>query len=196
MWCMRSLVSLFASLVSDLVQFLRSVLRSRASLAAENLFLRKQLAFYQERKVRPRPLTDPVRLSLVRWSRFFDWKPALRIVKPNTVSAGAIIGHITPLPRRDVAYYCSALDSSSTPAESGAAKSLILRVQEVLTRDNRQIKVQGSGEVIAGSDSESIPTKGMKSVTPLLDEYNSLFPEAKERTIADCRDKVEIPTKL
>jgi hypothetical protein len=28
-------------------------LRSRSSLAAENLFLRKQLAFYQERKIKP-----------------------------------------------------------------------------------------------------------------------------------------------
>jgi hypothetical protein len=30
-----------------------ALLRSRASLAAENLFLRRQLALYQERKVQP-----------------------------------------------------------------------------------------------------------------------------------------------
>ena len=41
-------------IVGDLVHFLCLGLRSRASLAAENLFLRKQLAFYEERKVKPR----------------------------------------------------------------------------------------------------------------------------------------------
>jgi len=41
-------------ILGDLVHFLCLGLRSRSSLAAENLFLRKQLAFYQERKVKPR----------------------------------------------------------------------------------------------------------------------------------------------
>jgi len=41
-------------IVGDLVHFLCLGFRSRASLAAENLFLRTQLAFYQERKVKPR----------------------------------------------------------------------------------------------------------------------------------------------
>jgi hypothetical protein len=40
-------------------------LRSRTSLAAENLFLSKQLAFYQERKVNPRRADNPTRLTLV-----------------------------------------------------------------------------------------------------------------------------------
>jgi transposase InsO family protein len=53
-------------------------------MAAENLFLRKQLAFYREHQVRPRPLTDSVRLSLVLFSRLCDWKRALMIVKPDT----------------------------------------------------------------------------------------------------------------
>jgi putative transposase len=60
-------------------------LRSKASLVAENLFLRKQLAFYQEHKQRPRLLTDAARLTLVLWSRLFDWKTALLIVKPDTL---------------------------------------------------------------------------------------------------------------
>ena len=41
-------------ILGDLVHFLRLGLRSRASLAAENLFLRKQLAFSQERTVKAR----------------------------------------------------------------------------------------------------------------------------------------------
>lgn len=73
------------SLVSDVVQFVSARLRSQTALVAENLFLRKQLAFYREHKVRPRPLTDAARLSLVFWSRLFDWKKALVIVKPDTL---------------------------------------------------------------------------------------------------------------
>jgi hypothetical protein len=66
-------------------QFLWTALQSRTSLLAENLFLRKQLAFYQEHKVKPRPLTDVARLTLVLWSRLFDWRNALVVVKPDTL---------------------------------------------------------------------------------------------------------------
>lgn len=40
----------------DLFRLLALVSRSRLSLAAENLFLRKQLALFQERKEKPRPM--------------------------------------------------------------------------------------------------------------------------------------------
>ena len=43
---------LWLNLFGDLLHFLVLSLRSQGSLAAENLFLRKQLAFYQERKIR------------------------------------------------------------------------------------------------------------------------------------------------
>jgi hypothetical protein len=39
----------------DLVRLLVLVSRSRRALAAENLFLRKQLALFQERKLRAHP---------------------------------------------------------------------------------------------------------------------------------------------
>ena len=41
------------NLCADLLRFLLLGLRSKNSLAAENLFLRKQLAFYQERRIKP-----------------------------------------------------------------------------------------------------------------------------------------------
>lgn len=82
---LRSLLTVLLGLVSDLVQFMRLALRSRTALVAENLFLRKQLAFYCERKAKPRPLTDAARLSLVFWSRLLEWKDALMIVKPETL---------------------------------------------------------------------------------------------------------------
>ena len=69
----------------ELSAFLGSFVRSRLSLIAENLLLRKQLAFYQEHQVRPRRLTDAARISLVLWSKFCDWRSALVIVKPETL---------------------------------------------------------------------------------------------------------------
>jgi hypothetical protein len=60
------------------------VARSRTAVAAEVLSLRKQLAYYQDHKIRPRRLTDATRLSLVLWSRLFNWKEALAIVTPAT----------------------------------------------------------------------------------------------------------------
>ena len=71
--------ALVVTFASDLISFLKSAFRSRITLVAENLFLRKQLAFYREHKIKPQPLTDAARLSLVFWSRLFDWKSALMI---------------------------------------------------------------------------------------------------------------------
>src|SRR5260370_4368684 len=49
------------------------------------MFLRKQLAFYEERETQPRRLNNSARLSLVLWSQLFDWRSALVIVKPETL---------------------------------------------------------------------------------------------------------------
>ena len=67
------------------IQFLWLAVWSRAELSAEVVFLRKQLAFYQEHQVRPRRLTDAGRFSLVLWSQLFHWRAALMIVKPETL---------------------------------------------------------------------------------------------------------------
>lgn len=69
----------------ELTAFLRSSVRSRSALVAENLFLRKQLAFYWEHQIPPRRLTNAARVSLFFWSRFCDWKSALVIVRPETL---------------------------------------------------------------------------------------------------------------
>jgi hypothetical protein len=49
----------------DLAALILSAMRSRAQLAAENLFLRKQLAMYRERQVKPRRTDDATRIALV-----------------------------------------------------------------------------------------------------------------------------------
>jgi putative transposase len=76
---------LLAALAIDLVRFLGASLRSRTALAAENLFLRKQLALYRERQVRPRRASDPLRLALVLLARCFAWREALSLVQPATL---------------------------------------------------------------------------------------------------------------
>ena len=45
----------------DLLRLLSTAVRSHAHLAAENLFLRKQLALYVERQVKPRRADDATR---------------------------------------------------------------------------------------------------------------------------------------
>jgi putative transposase len=77
--------SALVGLAWGLAHFLPSLFRSRSVLVAENLFLRKQLAFYQERKIPPRRLSDAARLSLLVWSCLFEWRKALVIVKPETL---------------------------------------------------------------------------------------------------------------
>ena len=71
-------------LLRDGLQFLTTISRSRAALAAEILFPRKQLAYYQDHHIRPRRLRDASRLCLLFWSRLFDWQAALVVVKTNT----------------------------------------------------------------------------------------------------------------
>ena len=72
------------TLVADAVRFLRLCLRLPTTLAAENLFLRKQLSLYQERHVKPRRATNAMRLVLVWLGRWFDWRQALAVVQPET----------------------------------------------------------------------------------------------------------------
>jgi hypothetical protein len=52
---------------------------------AENLFLRKQLALFQERKTKPRRADDSTRRLMSFASRWFDWRNALVIVQPATL---------------------------------------------------------------------------------------------------------------
>jgi hypothetical protein len=82
---LRSLLLILITTVAQSTQFLRLALASRTALCAEVLFLRKQLAFYQEHQIHPRKLTAAARFSLVLWSRFFNWRQGLTIVKPDTL---------------------------------------------------------------------------------------------------------------
>jgi putative transposase len=81
----RILVRTILCVATDFVSLVSSAFRSRAQLAAENLFLRKQLALYLERQVRPHRADDATRIMLVALSRFVEWRRLLTIVKPDTL---------------------------------------------------------------------------------------------------------------
>ena len=72
-------------LLVDVVRFVSVSFRSRSQLAAENLFLRKQLALYRERQVKPRRADDATRITLVMLSQLIDWRAVLTIVQPATL---------------------------------------------------------------------------------------------------------------
>lgn len=69
----------------DFLSFIRLSLRPRSALAAENPFLRKQLALYSERHIKSRRANVATRFTLVLLSKLFAWREAVTIVKPNTL---------------------------------------------------------------------------------------------------------------
>ena len=84
----RSLVRTVLSVAGDVVRLTSLAGRSHAQLAAENLFLRKQLALFVERQVKPRRADDATRIALVALSRLVDWRHVLTVVKPATLTTG------------------------------------------------------------------------------------------------------------
>ena len=79
--CFRTIVPV----VIDLIRLAILAVHSRRALAAENLFLRKQLALFQERQVKPRRANDSTRWMMATLSRMFPWRDALVNVKASTL---------------------------------------------------------------------------------------------------------------
>jgi hypothetical protein len=79
------LASTLLVLLGDVVRFLLLCLRPSPALAAENLFLRKQLALYRERGVTPKRASNATRSTLACLAHWFDWRQALAVVQPATL---------------------------------------------------------------------------------------------------------------
>src|SRR5215470_924044 len=79
--CFRTIVPV----VIDLIRLAILAVHSRRALAAENLFLRKQLALFQERLVKPRRANDSARWMMATLRRMFPWRDALVNVKASTL---------------------------------------------------------------------------------------------------------------
>src|ERR1700760_696316 len=73
------------TILSDGLSFFAAVCHHRKALAAENLFLRKQLALFREREKKAMPTTPADRFVFSKIAFWFDWRSALLIVKPATL---------------------------------------------------------------------------------------------------------------
>ena len=82
---MLYLTRAIVEVLSDLVKFAALFLRPAGAIRAENLALRRQLAAYIERGVKPRRLDHAGRASLAMLSRLFSWRDAIVVVRPSTV---------------------------------------------------------------------------------------------------------------
>jgi len=60
--------------IVDLLTFFYLSFRATSELAAENLFLRKQLGLYVEQKKKPRWATDSACFTLALLARLFEWR--------------------------------------------------------------------------------------------------------------------------
>ena len=76
---------MFSQLLADFGRLALLLYRRPRSLAAENLFLRRQLALFQERQVKPHRADDATRWVMAALSRWFDWCDALVVVQPDTL---------------------------------------------------------------------------------------------------------------
>ncbi len=82
---MLALAKIAVLLLADALRFVILLLRLGRSLAAENLFLRRQLALYKERGIKPGRIDPATRVSLAVLAKLFDWRDALIVVRPETL---------------------------------------------------------------------------------------------------------------
>src|SRR5450756_499725 len=82
---MLRIVAGIASVICDGLRWPWLTLRSTSAGEAENLFLRRQLALYGERGVKPRRIDSITRIARTVLSGLFDWRDALVVVRPRTL---------------------------------------------------------------------------------------------------------------
>jgi transposase InsO family protein len=82
---LRVALGALVNVLADIARFGFLTLHSHTQLAAENLFLRKQLAMYVERQVKPQRADDTTRITLAALSRLVNWRELLVVVKPDTL---------------------------------------------------------------------------------------------------------------
>jgi putative transposase len=82
---MLRLAEILIGLICETLRWLGLSVRSNRSIKAENLFLRRQLALYVERGVKPRRIDCVTRIGLTLLSRCFNWRDALVVVRPETL---------------------------------------------------------------------------------------------------------------
>ena len=79
------LARIVAGVLADAGRLVLLLLRSSTAIRAENLVLRKQLAHYIERGIKPGRVNAVTRIGLALLTRLFDWHDAVVIVRPKTI---------------------------------------------------------------------------------------------------------------
>src|SRR5260370_32114977 len=82
---MATVSGILIQLAGEMLRWWALAFRSSQSIKAENLFLRRQLALYIERGVKPRLIDPATRIGLTLLSRRFDWRDALVVVRTETM---------------------------------------------------------------------------------------------------------------
>jgi putative transposase len=82
---MRAELKLLVALGGQIFRWCGLLFGSTQRIQAENLFLRRQLALYVERGVKPRRIDFATRLTLTLLSHLFNWRDALVVVQPETM---------------------------------------------------------------------------------------------------------------
>ena len=82
---MSTLARIVLRLIEDALRWLMLLARSDDSVRAENLVLRRQLAMFVERGIRPRRMDAGARASLAVLTRLFDGRSVLVVVQPATI---------------------------------------------------------------------------------------------------------------
>jgi transposase InsO family protein len=80
-----ALARIVLRLLADVAGPRRAVVQTSPSRRGGEPLLRRQLALYRERDVKPRRVDAATRLSLALLSRLFDWRDALVVVRPETL---------------------------------------------------------------------------------------------------------------
>ena len=79
------LLRIVLRLLADLAGLIALSGRPRRAIEAENLVLRRQLALFKERGMKPQRIDAATRASLALLSQLCDWRPCLVVVRPETV---------------------------------------------------------------------------------------------------------------
>ena len=82
---MPTFSGILIQLIGDVLRWCCIAFRSSLSIQAENLFLRRQLALFVERGVKPWQIDPVTCISLALFSKFFHWQDALAVVRTETM---------------------------------------------------------------------------------------------------------------
>ena len=76
---------MITALLADAFRLLFLFLQPSVAIRAQNLVLRRQLAGYVERAIKPKRVDFVTRVCLALLTRLFDWRDAMVLVRPETI---------------------------------------------------------------------------------------------------------------